>query len=84
MSEKIVSAAVFKGVIVSLPAPARHHTILQSLDFLNVNALEFHNQGFLTDTGRYVNRVEAFGIAWKAGQIISDSKGPDLYSEDLW
>jgi hypothetical protein len=45
------------------------------------------SQGFLTDTGRFVNRVEAFYIALKAGQIINGTNSattPKLYSEDLW
>lgn len=84
MTERIVAAAVFRGVVISLPAPARHHTILQSLDAMAVDATGFHDQGFLTSTGRYVNRVEAFGIAFKANQIISGARGPQLFSEDIW
>ncbi|MCZ7855074.1 hypothetical protein O9X81_00430 [Agrobacterium salinitolerans] len=41
-------------------------------------------QGFITDKGRFVNRVEAFYLAHAAGQIISATNGPQLYSEDLW
>ena len=39
-------------------------------------------QGFLTNTNRFVDRKEAGGIAFKAGQI--DKKNNHLYSEDLY
>lgn len=43
-------------------------------------------QGFLTNKGRFVNRKEAFEIAWKAGQLDSDINSPEgtLFSEDLY
>ena len=87
MTDRIVSAAVYVGAIISLPRPARHGDIMSSMDTLMGidGALAYPDrQGFITDTGRFVNRVEAFGIAWRAGQIISGSKGPGLFSDDLW
>lgn len=83
-TETIVAAAVYHGCVMSLPSPARHHTILQSLDAMGIDPSQIYNQGFLTSTGRYVNRVEAYGVAWKAGQLARDKKGPQLFSEDLW
>jgi len=43
------------------------------------------NQGFLTDTGKFVNREEAFQIALKAKQIeLGKTINPNkLFSEDL-
>jgi len=46
-------------------------------------------QGFLTNTNRFVGRHEAYDIAFKADQIIGPNKGrPDnhigLTSEDLY
>lgn len=42
-------------------------------------------QGFLTSKNRFVNRVQAAEIAFKAGQIISYNKNePCLISEDLY
>lgn len=94
MTEKIISAAIYHGGIISLPPPARHHTILHSMDFvmrIDVINVPPEAQGFLTDTGRFVNRVEAYYIAWKAGQIIegrdrvtNGQNEPRLFSEDLW
>jgi hypothetical protein len=87
MSERIVAAAINFGAIISLPQPARHHTIIQTMDLemgLEGTLATPQTQGFVTSTGRFVNRVEAFYIAWKADQLISETKGPQLYSEDLW
>lgn len=88
--ERIVAAAVYHGVTFSLKAPARHHTILQSMSVvLNLPDVVLANatQGFLTSTGRFVNRVEAFGVAWRAKQLEHSEEpkqGPELFSEDLW
>jgi len=85
--ERIVAAAINFGAVISLPPPARHPTIIQTMDLEmgipGPNATP-QTQGFITSTGRFVNRVEAFYVAWAAKQIISDTKGPQLYSEDLW
>lgn len=87
MTERIVSAAIYLGAIISLPRPARHGCIIASMDtIMGIDGILAYpdRQGFITDTGRFVNRVEAFGIAWRAGQIVSGSNGPGLFSEDLW
>lgn len=42
-------------------------------------------QGFVTNTGRFVGRVEALAIAKQAGQAIKKNGSKRyLYSEDLW
>jgi hypothetical protein len=41
-------------------------------------------QGFLTSTGRFVARIEAGKIAWKAGQTKYDPKGSIIISEEIW
>lgn len=86
-AESIVAAAIFYGCTISLPKPARHDTILKSIHCtMGLCALEAgKQQGFLTSTGRYVNRVEAYHIAWRAKQITENTPTyPELYSEDLW
>lgn len=86
-NERIVSAAIYYGVIISLPAPARHHHIITSVDknaSIDGPTVAPYLQGFLTSHGRYVNRIEGYSIAWAAKQIISGSTGPELFSEDLW
>ena len=74
-AERIIAAAVQIGATISLPPPARHHTIIQTVNTVMriVGTLATPEaQGFLTSTGRFVNRVEAFYLAANAGQ------------EDLW
>ncbi|MBY3543617.1 hypothetical protein HFN71_28445 [Rhizobium laguerreae] len=87
MSERIVAAAIQYGGTISLSPPARHHTIIQTMDTemgIDGSMATPERQGFITDAGRFVNRVEAFYLAYCSGQIIGDAKGPRLYSEDLW
>ena len=90
MSETVVAAAIFHGCIFSSPPPARHGHILATLScILKVDAMTIppENQGFLTSTGRFVNRVDAMQIAYRAKQpiVYCVSKDcPELYSEDLW
>ncbi len=45
-----------------------------------------YTQGFLTNTGRFVDRKEALRIAIEVNQIInmSDTNGTELFSEDLY
>ena len=88
-SERIVAAAIYFGMIFSLPAPARHHTILNSIALVLGGSMVLppQTQGFLTSTGRFVNRIEAYSIAHREGQIIKktgDTNTPELFSEDLW
>lgn len=87
MGETIIAAAVQYGATISLPPPARHHTIIQTMDAemgIDGTVAVPQAQGFLTSTGRFVNRVEGYYLAHAAGQIINGSKGPQLFSEDLW
>lgn len=87
MTERIIAAAIQYGGTISLPPPARHHTIIQTMDTeMGIDGILAvpQSQGFITDAGRFVNRVEAFYLAVKAGQITSGTAGPQLFSEDLW
>lgn len=96
--ERIVAAAIRRAekcrdvehairlMVYTLEPPFRHHHILHSMpvdpgtdSVLNVE------QGFITSTGRWVDRKTAMGIAVASGQV-SPSKvtAPNLFSEDLW
>jgi hypothetical protein len=91
MGERIVAAAHLHKLdnstdpravpaVVSAPPPARHH---------NLYALnhEPDESGFLTSTGRFVDRAEALQIALAAGQPMIDHPSRHdewLFSEDLW
>ena len=85
--ESIVAAAIqYEGVTFSLPQPARHHVVMHSLDMvLTVEQMARACQGFLTSTGRFVNRAQARQIAHMAGQEPKSTGGSHtLFSEDLW
>lgn len=86
VSEKIVAAAIqIEGVTISLPRPARHGEVLICVNMLLPDVYQGREtQGFVTSEGRFVNRVQAFQLAWKEKQIISDRTGPELFSEDVW
>ena len=69
-------------LIVTSPPPARHGTLMHPLkSFVSAN-----DQGFLTSTGRYVDRKEAMQIVKAANQPMTDVPHQDdqLFSEDLW
>jgi hypothetical protein len=84
-SERIISVAISAfGIVASLPAPARHGDVLRKLHDFNPIVLGGDCQGFLTSTGRYVNRRDAAAIALASGQTDKLISAPDLYSEDLW
>lgn len=100
----IVAAAVKIGqVVLSMPAPKRHHDVLRGLHALyedrkrHTHTYEQEVQGFLTDTGEFLDRQEAMKHALASGQgtprrtsLLEANpnygyyNGPDLYSEDLW
>ena len=98
----ITSVAIkdINGKVWSLPRPNRHGHI-----FLNNKAKKIDNsplvggiQGFLDDTGLFLDRTEAFLVALKCGQLLppynpinpSQRKGEvnpeprELFSEDIW
>lgn len=87
-TETIVAAAVqIEGVTFSLPQPARHGQVSHSLEgVVHDDQITTATEGFLTSTGRFVNRVQAKHIAHRAGQtIIRDNPhSRDAFSEDFW
>lgn len=89
VTETIVAAAIsIDNVTISLPQPARHPHVLMSAEaFLKDDYGLQATQGFLTSTGRFVNRIQAYQIAWSAKQVMTKLKPsdiPQLFSEDLW
>jgi hypothetical protein len=69
----------------TMPAPARHHNILHSMPPAPDGTVLNVEQGFITSTGRWVDRHTAMGIAVAAGQVDpSKVRMPQLFSEDLW
>lgn len=86
---RIIAAAVrVNGVTLSLPPPARHYHIVNTLtETLGTDDTRYaspDDQGFLTDDARFVGREAALVIARDAGQIINPTPHRELFSEDLW
>lgn len=82
--ERIVRAAIRVGhAVYSVPPPGRHGDVFALDKATHQCAPE--DQGFLTSTGRFVERDEALTIAAAAGQIIVKTGPADiLFSEDVW
>lgn len=61
----------------------RHNTILQQSTAVPRSP---ESQGFLTSTGRFVNRAVAYRIAVIANQLIDpeNKQSHQLYSDDLY
>lgn len=98
-AERIVGVAILlphrtdvhdpRPIFAAAPAPARHHHVLHQLTILKEKGDRIDKgQGFVTDTGRYVDRQEGWKIAEAAGQLLerapTDGRGGTLYSEDVW
>lgn len=84
--EKIDRAAIrHNGDVYVVLRPGRHHHIIRDMHARGLSAKATREQGFVTTTGRFVDRREAAAIAKAAGQI-KEKTGPDdvLFSEDVW
>lgn len=85
--EKITNAAIiWRGQVIALPRPARHHTIMKAIaDTIPTDEWPVQGeQGFMTSGGRFVGREAAATIALAACQCSQLIAGPRLFSEDLW
>lgn len=87
MSERIASAAIMRrGRVYTLPPPARHRDVIELM--FGENGIPVggeSDQGFVTDTGRFVGRRQAWIIAEAAGQIVERFEPEGiLFSESLW
>jgi len=79
-SERIVAAAIREGGIV-FTGPHHHQIIRYVVPLLGIRTSK-GEQGFITDTNRFVSRAEAARIAFAAGQ--RDEDAGSLFSEQLW
>lgn len=84
--ETIEKAAIrFEGTVYTVPRPGRHHNVIREMARQGFGPEAMHDQGFVTNTARFVNRREACRIATEADQIIKKTGGDDdLFSEDVW
>ncbi len=82
----------FEGVVYSLPAPNRHHDVIRKIveetgvKFVYKNPDTDDAQGFLDDTGRFLNRKQALIHAIVNDQVkdLNKVRLDMLFSEDLW
>jgi hypothetical protein len=81
------------GIILSAPpphkGPHRHHHLIPAGYIVKGNKVVLpQEQGFLTSTGRFVDRVEAMQIAVAADQLFDGQLKRvgyrELYSEHIW
>lgn len=74
--------------VVTMPPPNRHHNIIWKIGETNPNGdvlIARGQQGFITDTGQFLSRIEAAEHAQRHGQLKKKMIAPpQLYSEDLW
>jgi len=83
--EHIVAAAIrgSDGRVVTLPPPNRHRDIKASV--ANDGSFALQLEGFLTNTGKFVNRHMARLIAGDAGQLKpSEPAHSELTTDNLW
>lgn len=70
------------ATIITAPPPARHHNL-----FAGGHLGRHFDDGFITSTGRFVEREEALNVALASGQSMIDHPARHarlLFSEDLW
>lgn len=82
--ERIKHAACMRDGIVYVGK--RHFNCIATMIECGLEApIKMHEQGFITNTGRYVSREEALEIAKAAGQIIKKHNPQyQLLSEDIY
>lgn len=86
--EYIVGVAIFSnGKIFELDFPNRHHHCVH-IAYIDDNYKQVvtESQGFITNTGRYVERKEGLAIAKTAKQLqpFTFHHPTELFSESLW
>ncbi len=86
--EYIVGVAIIsKGKVFELDFPNRHHHCVHKAYIENYHKQVIAtSQGFITNTGRYVERKEALVIAKTAKQLqpFTYHHPTELFSESLW
>jgi len=72
-------------IVYALPKPKRHCHVLAMMKALGIKPPCGRYQGFVTDTGTFVDRKEGARIALASGQIVElQFTDDELLSEDLW
>lgn len=81
----VATACQIDGLTFSMPAPARHHDVLDAMLGVGVGPSRA-TQGFIDHRGLFVGRKQAMIVAHRFGQIQDDefADGCELFSEHLW
>ena len=75
------------GTIISMMKPKRHHHIIRYMaghPSYDRGDIARSIQGFITEKGVFLNRVEAAEYALEIKQITKMISSKWLFSEDLW
>lgn len=80
----VAAAIVYEGRLYTLPQPARHAHVIGIIWHEIKKQVAGETQGFVTDEGKFLDRIEAGKHALACGQLKELEHPPDLYSEDLW
>lgn len=84
---RIVGVAIVRdGITYSLDAPNRHRDVIVKMVQMGVPKPVTKDaiQGFISDTGKFLDRVEALKVVEANGQNIQEIYRSQLYSEDIW
>lgn len=90
MSGKIIAAAIrYEGVTYSRPAPAHHHHVMSFVgehfpSDRGADIAALGDQGFIDESGYFLDRKSAAERAVELGQIKQSRFGAELFSEYLW
>lgn len=80
----MIKAAAIRYPQGDILTARRHYLIIAKAAGYGVKTGGDCIQGFVTTTGKFVDRRQAMQIAKTLGQMPKDHKKPELYSEDLW
>lgn len=71
---------------IQLPKPNRHHNVIKYMVDVLKHPIPIKGlQGFVTEEGVFLNRIEARLVATRHGQLLDRaSNGYELFSEDVW
>ncbi len=76
---------VVEGKLYTLPRPNRHHHVIHLIYQETGEEVITDSQGFVTSSGRYVEREEALEIARNAGQLLPRHfHKTQLFSVSVW
>ncbi len=84
--ERIERAALnIAGVVYDVPRPGRHSDVYRTVRHLSADLVYGSDsfEGFVTSTGRFVERIEATTIA-RAAKQTRLLPGQPLQTVDLW